>query len=75
MTKLYSTIAICGIIIVAYFFGTTRGHDNCIKNIATQNATIAQQQNIKKEKINAEIYRTGVRNIRDILRTKYTIAD
>ena len=75
MTKLYIPIAICGIILFAYIFGITRGRDKCIKQIATQSATISQQQTIQKEKINAEIYRTGVSDIRNILRTKYTIAD
>ncbi len=75
MTKYYIPIAILGITLFAYFFGALRGRDKCIKQIATETATISQQQNTKKEKINAEIYRTGAGNIRNILRTKYTIAD
>ena len=75
MQRLYIIIAICGIIIGIYFFGTLHGRDSCIKQIATENAAILQQQNIEKEKINAEIYRTDINTIRNILRTKYTIAD
>lgn len=75
MTKYYIPVAILVIILFAYFFGIIRGRDKCIKQIATENMNISQQQNIKKEKINAEIYRTGTGDIRNILRTKYTIAD
>ena len=73
--KLYLPIAVCVIGLAVYLFGFARGRDKCIKQIATQTATISQQQTIKKEKINAETYRTGVNNIRDILRAKYTITD
>jgi len=75
MTKLYLIGAICGIIATVYLFGITRGREKCIQQIATQTTTNIQQQNIKKEKIHAEIYRTGIRDIRDILRAQYTIAD
>lgn len=75
MTKFYIPIAICAAIIGIYLIGFARGRDKCIKQIAEQTASVTQQQNIKKEKINVEIYRTNVRDIRDILRMQYTIAD
>ena len=75
MPKIYLACVAIAIVIGAYFFGIARGRDICTREIATQNATISQQQNNKKEKINAEILRTSTDDIRDILRTKYTIAD
>ena len=75
MTKFYIPIAICSVILFAYLVGTTHGHNKCMQQIATQTINASQQQTIKKEKINAEIYRTGVADIRNILRTKYTIAE
>ncbi|MBR4507037.1 MAG: hypothetical protein IKP24_00710 [Alphaproteobacteria bacterium] len=75
MPKIYLACAAIAIVIGAYFFGIARGRDICTYEIATHAATISQQQNNTKEKINAEILRTSTDDIRDILRTKYTIAD
>ena len=75
MTKFYLTLGGLGLILIAYTIGVANGRANCMQDIATKTRETFQQQSTKKEKINAEIYRTGVNNIRDILRTKYTIAD
>lgn len=75
MTKQYLILTIIGLIIAIYSFGFTRGNNKCITEITNQNTQIEQQKIITKEKINAEIYRTGVRDIRNILREKYTITD
>jgi len=75
MTKIYFTCAVIAIIIGAYFFGIARGREICTRDIAIQTTQNSQQQNKIKGKINVEIYRTSTSDIRDILRTKYTIAD
>ena len=46
-----------------------------MRDIATKTQETFQQQSTKREKINAEIYRTGAGDIRNILRAKYTIAN
>jgi len=76
MTKqIYFGIAICVIVIAIYFTGVVIGRAKCQAQIATAATNATQQQMIKKEKINAEVFNTGMRDIRDVLRTKYTIAD
>jgi hypothetical protein len=75
MTKIYLTLGLFGLILIAYIIGATHGRANCLQDIATKTKETFQQQSTKREKINAEIYRTGVNNIRNILRTKYTITD
>jgi len=75
MSKLYLYGAILAGLVTAWCAGTVIGRAKCMENVANRAAVNSQQQIAKKEKINAEIYRTGVRDIRDILRTKYTIAD
>jgi len=75
MSKLYLCGVILAAVIAAWCAGAVIGRAKCMENVANRAAVNSQQQIAKKEKINAEIYRTGVRDIRDILRAKYTIAD
>ena len=75
MKKLYILIGVCGLLVWAYFSGTSLGRAKCMEHIAAQSAKNSVIQTKKKEKINAEIYSIGVNDIRNILRTKYTIAD
>ena len=75
MTKTYLIIMCVAILITVFVSGLMIGRAKCMEKIATDIATHTQQQTITKEKINAEIYRTGVADIRNILRTKYTIAE
>ena len=75
MTKTYLCIAICGLIFGAYIFGRTISNEKCKTKIATSNSEFLQQQNVQKEKINVEVYNTNMRDIRNILRAKYTIAE
>ena len=51
------------------------GRSKCVADMSANTVQIAQQQLKKQEEINVEIYRTNVRDIRDILRAKYTIAE
>ena len=75
MTKHYIIAAIIVCIITIYLFGRHIGVTKCNQELVA--ATIQQTEihNQKKEKINAEVYHTGVRDIRRVLREKYTIAD
>ena len=75
MAKHYFILAIIVSVFIVYYCGFLRGHEKCTNDITQKNTQTVHQQILKKEKINAQIYRTGVRDIRDILRTKYTIAD
>lgn len=75
MTKIYLYGAIIAVLMGIYLIGHHVGRTKCTQEIITKTIEHNQTQTIKKEKINAETYRTGMRDIRDILRTKYTIAD
>lgn len=75
MTKVYLLIMICGTVAFAYLIGGALGQAKCQEKIAQTNSYVSQQKLLIKEKINAEVYNVGVNDIRNILRTKYTIAD
>ncbi len=62
-------------IVGAYFYGTKIGNSKCeILNFQNQIKTTEQiQQN--ERILNDTVYKTGVRDIRRILRDKYTIAE
>ncbi len=75
MARLYLIMLICAIITGAFFYGKTIGKSKCeIQNFQNQiNQTEQIQQN--KRNLNETVYKTGVRDIRRILRDKYTIAE
>lgn len=75
MTKIYLYSALAGLFLTVFLFGHSIGVAKCRQEFTTQSVALSQEQNVKKEAINAEIYRTGVRDIRRVLREKYTIAD
>ena len=75
MLKTYLIIAICVIIVAAYILGASHGTAKCQQRTAQQTINTITTQQIKTEKINAEIYHTGMRNIRRILHEKYTITE
>lgn len=75
MTKIYLYSALAGLFLTVFLFGHSIGVAKCQQEFTTQSVALSQEQNVKKEAINAEIYRTGVRDIRRVLREKYTIAD
>lgn len=75
MLKLYLGAAAVAIVGGAYWVGLRLGDEKCRTNVA-QNAIIVQNKITKAtDKINEEILHTAVRDIRDVLRAKYTIAD
>lgn len=75
MIKTYLIIAICGLIFAAYTLGASHSTAKCNQRAAQQTINTITTQQIKTEKINAEIYHTGMRDIRRILHEKYTIAE
>jgi len=67
-------IAVCSVV-GAYFFGWNAGRIQC-RNTVANNITHELQQQIEiMEKTHAETLHTGMRDIRRILREKYTIAE
>ncbi len=79
MYKLYLCIFLFTIFLSAYFIGIRQGKSQCKEDFAmTFSQKILQKQAEKVEKIgeiNAKVFHTGVNDIRDILRQKYTIAE
>ena len=75
MIKLYVVIAIGAICAVFYFYGQSVGVSKCkIQNLQEQ--IKETDKNDKQQKvINEKVYKTGVADIRGILRDKYTIAE
>ena len=75
MIKTYLIILICAIIFGVYFYGKSIGISKC-ENQNLQNQIITTEQNKKDERIiNDTVYKTGLGDIRRILRDKYTIAE
>ncbi len=63
------------IVACTYFFGWNAGRIRC-RNTVANNITHELQQQIEiMEKTHAETLHTGMRDIRRILREKYTIAE
>ncbi len=75
MTKIYLIMLMCAITVGAYFYGLSVGNSKCeIGHF--QNQINTNNQNKTNERIvNDTVYKTGVADIRRILRDKYTIAD
>ena len=75
MSKLYLMLLIGAIIIGAFFYGKSIGVSKCkIQNLQNQ-INAGEQQQTKERIINDAVYKTGVGDIRRILRDKYTIAE
>ena len=75
MSKIYLLLLLCAIIFAAYITGTKIAHEQCKTQIANQNTETAQKHIINTRKLNENIYKTSVRDIRDIMHAKYSIAD
>ena len=79
MNKIYLLFGFCAILYGAYFYGINITKAKCQARIATENLQTFQyfqQQNNTIKRNNHEIvYKTGVGDIRRILRDKYTIAE
>ena len=75
MTRLYFVILICAVIIGAFFYGKSVGFSKCeIRNFQNE-INIIEQNKTNERVINDTVYKTGVRDIRRILRNKYSIAN
>ena len=75
MMRIYIFLGAAMVIVVAYFMGVSIGREKCVANMSAHTAQELQQKLVKKEKINAEVNRRTVADIRGILRAKYTIAE
>lgn len=62
-------------IFFSFWMGTRVGRVQCNAQIAQANATYQSEIINLKEKINAETFNVGLRDIRRILREKYSIAE
>ena len=79
MTKLYFLLAICALVVGAWFYGADVADAKCRAQVANQNLQIwqnMQNQIIQNKRKNHEIvYKTGVADIRRVLRDKYSVAE
>ena len=75
MIRIYFFVGVVAVLSEVYFMALNIGRSKCVADMSANTVQIAQQQLKKQEEINVEIYRTNVRDIRDILRAKYTIAE
>lgn len=77
--KIYLLLSVCVLVLGAYFYGAHVADAKCnIKNLQNNlNENIQnQKQFIDNQRIIHEtVYKTGVADVRRILRDKYTIAD
>lgn len=75
MIKFYLIILVCVIILGAFFYGRDVGRSKCeIQNFQNQIKTTEKIQQTERI-LNDAVYKTGVADIRRILRDKYTIAE
>ena len=75
MNKIYLIMAICALILGAYFYGANIADAKCQIRQITEN-TQKQTYLINNQRIIHEnVYKTGLVDIRRILRDKYTIAE
>lgn len=75
MKIIWMPLIIVAMVLLVYFAGRAVGAARCRANVAVQSAQ-AQIQIIKQtEKINENVLRTNLGDIRRIMREKYTIAE
>ena len=79
MTKLYFLLAGCALVVGAWFYGADVADAKSRAQVAKQNLQIwqnMQNQIIQnKRKNHAIVYKTGVADIRRVLRDKYSVAE
>ena len=75
MTKIYLIMLICAITSGAYFYGVHVGNSKCEIGHFQNQINISEQNKTNERIVNDTVYKTGVVDIRRILRDKYTIAD
>lgn len=72
-------MAFCALVLGAYFYGARVADAKCtIKNLENdlnENIQIQKQYNNNQKVIHEAVYKTGLADIRRILRDKYTIAE
>ena len=71
MIRIYFIVGVSAMIFGAYFYGVNMTNSKCEKKYL-QNIQQTQQ---KQRVIHDKVYKTGVGDIRRILRDKYTITD
>ena len=75
MIKLYVVIAIGALCTVFYFYGQSVGNSKCKIQTFQEQIKETEKNNKQQRIINDKVYKTGVADIRGILRDKYTIAE
>lgn len=75
MSKIYLMVLLGALVLGAYFYGANIERAKCRIQYLQQEQQF-QEKNIKNQRgIHDKVYKTGVADIRGILRDKYTIAD
>ena len=75
MTKVYIILLMCALVYGAFFYGKNIGISKCeIQNLQNKINT-TEQNRINERNINDTVFKTGVADIRRILRDKYSIAE
>ena len=75
MTKIYLIISICALVIGTFFYGKNIGASKCEMQNLQKQINTNEQYETKERIINDTVYKTGVGDIRRVLRDKYTIAE
>ena len=75
MNKLYLILLFCAFAYGAYVFGKTKCQLNVAQNNLVQNQKQQELFLQRKRIIHENVYKTGVADIRRILRDEYTIAE
>ena len=75
MNKIYLIILTSALILGAYFYGANITNIRCREQIAQNNFNQIQQTEKNKKEIHDKVIKTGVADIRRILRDKYTIKE
>ena len=75
MNKIYFIVLISAFVFGAYFYGLNITNAKCREKQSQNNLIEIQQIERNKRIIRDTVYKTGVRDIRRILRDKYTIAE
>jgi hypothetical protein len=75
MTKVYVILLLCVVLVGTFFYGRNVGVSKCeMQNLQNQINTTEQNQ-VKERDLNDKVFKTGVVDIRRILRDKYSIAE
>lgn len=75
MNRVYFVILMGALIMGAYFYGVNITNVKCREKNAINNLTEIQHMEQNKRDIHDTVYKTGLADIRRILRDKYTVAE